>query len=60
MPKVELLNGSLVITIPVSDPPKPSATGKSLVLASTHGNLTTACLFKGKPIVLGMTAYVKP
>jgi len=50
--------GALVIRMPLQLPPSPSASGKTLVLASTRGNLKTTAVWEGKPIVLGVNAYV--
>jgi len=47
----------LVIRIP-TQPPTPSATGKTLVLASTHGNVKTNVLVQGKPVTIGLNAYI--
>jgi hypothetical protein len=49
----------LVIKIPMNPNPQPSATGKTLVVASTHGNMTTPVMVDGKPIVIGLNAYIK-
>ena len=58
--KAEIIRGELVIKIPVSDPPVPSASGKSLVVASTRGNITlTDVIVDGKPLTLGLNAYIK-
>lgn len=51
--------GKLVISIPLNPVPTPSASGKTLVVASTHGNITTAALVDGKPVVIGVNAYIK-
>lgn len=40
--------------------PRPSATGKTLVVASTRGNVTTEARVDGKPATVGVNAYVKP
>jgi hypothetical protein len=40
--------------------PKPSASGKTMVVASTHGNMTTDARIDGKPIIIGVNAYIKP
>jgi len=40
--------------------PTASASGKTMVIASTRGNLQTGATYKGKPVVLGMNAYFKP
>jgi hypothetical protein len=52
-------NGFLVIRIPMQTP-TPSATGKTLVVASTHGNMATTAVVNGKPVVVGVNAYIKP
>jgi len=56
--QVEIKGGNLVITIEMTRP-TPSASGKSLTVASTHGNQPTAALVNGKPIILGLNAYIK-
>lgn len=54
--KVE--NGKLIIEIPMQAP-APSSSGKTLVVASSHGNQTTTAMVDGKPIVIGLNAYIK-
>ncbi len=53
--------GMLVLRVPL-ETPKPSATGKTLVVASSHGNQVTSaiCPETGKQIIVGLNAYVKP
>jgi hypothetical protein len=48
----------LVITIDLEEP-RPSASGKTLVVASTRGNVTTTAQVNGQPVVIGLNAYVK-
>jgi len=55
---VKIENGSLVITIPVQKP-TPSASGKTMVVASSHGNQATTALVDGKPVIIGLNAYIK-
>jgi hypothetical protein len=55
--QVEIKNGQLVITIPTQRP-TPSASGKTLVIASTRGNKTTEAKVDGKPVVIGLNAYI--
>jgi len=57
--KASIENGELVIRIPVQDPPVPSASGKTLVVASSHGNQPTTVMVQGKPVTIGLNAYVK-
>lgn len=52
-------NKQLVITIDLNDPPKPSNSGKTTVLASSNGNQPTTASFEGKPVIVGLNAYVK-
>ncbi|MEK7863550.1 MAG: hypothetical protein AAB295_09840 [Chloroflexota bacterium] len=48
---------TLVIRIPIGEP-TPSASGKTLVVASTHGNQKTTVQIDGKDLYLGVNAYV--
>lgn len=57
--KVTIENNELVIRIPMCEP-RPSASGKTLVVATTGGNQTTTAMVQGKPIVIGLNAYIKP
>ena len=47
----------LVIRIPIKKA-TPSASGKTLVVASTRGNQKTAVQVDGKDLYLGVNAYV--
>lgn len=49
----------LVIEMPMNVP-RPSASGKSLVVASTNGNRVTSATVNGRPITIGLNAYIKP
>ena len=57
--KVSIENGELVIRVPLQEP-TPSSTGKTLVVASSHGNKTTEAMVRGKPVIVGLNAYIKP
>ena len=52
-------DGKLVIEIDLQNPPAPSASGKTLVVASTHGNQVTDLKIEGQPVVIGVNAYIK-
>lgn len=59
--KATLEKGELVIRIPANtENPPNSKSGKSLVVATTNGNVTTTVMVKGKPVVIGLNAYIKP
>ena len=55
--KVEIKGNDLIITIPMQKP-TPSASGKTLVVASSHGNQPTSASVDGKPVVVGLNAYI--
>ena len=54
----EIKNNNLVSTIPMQTP-TPSASGKTLVVASSHGNTPTTVLIDGQPVVVGVNAYIR-
>lgn len=56
---VEIKNGKLIVTLPICTP-TPSATGKTLVIASTRGNMQTSAMVNGKPVTVGVNAYIRP
>jgi len=56
---VEIRDNKLYIEIEL-ETPKPSASGKTLVVASTRGNAVTDAMIDGKPVVIGLNAYIKP
>ena len=47
----------LIITCDLEEP-KPSASGKTLVVVSTRGNMKTDCMVNGKPLTIGLNAYI--
>jgi hypothetical protein len=48
----------LVVRIPMQTP-SPVASGKTLVVATTHGNQPTEAVVNGKPVILGLNAYIR-
>jgi hypothetical protein len=40
--------------------PRPSATGKTLTIASSNGNQITEAKVNGSPVIVGVNAYIKP
>lgn len=56
---VEIKGNKLCIEIDL-EAPTPSASGKTLVVASTRGNTVTSAEVDGKPVIIGLNAYVKP
>jgi len=56
--EAKIEDGKLIISIDLQEP-TPSASGKTLVVATTHGNVVTECVINGKPVVIGLNAYIK-
>ena len=54
----EIKDGNLIITIPL-EKPTPSASGKTFVVASSHGNMKTSAMIDGKQVIVGVNAYIK-
>jgi len=57
---VTIENGVMVIKIKMDNPPKRSASGKTLVVASSRGNVVTTAMVQDKPVVIGLNAYIQP
>ena len=57
--KATIKDNVLHIEIPLHAP-RPSATGKTLTVASTRGNQPTDARIDGKPVIIGLNAYIKP
>lgn len=52
-------DNQLVVTIPLNSP-RPSASGKTLVVATSGGNVVTGAQVNGKNVTIGLNAYIKP
>ena len=57
--KTTIKDNILLIEIPLHAP-RPSATGKTLTVASSKGNQPTEARIDGKPVIVGVNAYIKP
>ena len=47
---------TLKIEVPVSL--RPSKSGKTMLVASSGGNVSTAAVVDGKPVTVGLNAYI--
>ena len=56
--KVEIKGKVMIITVDMQEP-SPSASGKTLVVASSHGNQPTTATINGKPVIVGLNAYIR-
>lgn len=55
--KVSIEGKELVVRIPVGEPTL-SASGKTLIVASSRGNTVTEAKVNGKNVVVGFNAYI--
>ncbi len=55
--EAKIEGNKLIITCDLEEP-KPSASGKTLVVASTRGNMRTSVMIDGKPVIIGLNAYI--
>jgi len=54
---VTIENGDLVIRLPLEESPQ-SNDDKTQVVASSHGTLTTALLYKGRHLMVSVRAFI--
>jgi hypothetical protein len=54
----KIVSNQLVIEIPPNAVPVPSTSGKTLVVASTHGNKVTEAQVNGKNVAVGLNPYI--
>ncbi len=55
----KIVDDKLEITLDL-ETPRRSASGKTLVVASSRGNVTTTAEVEGQPVIIGCNAYIKP
>ncbi len=55
--ETKIEGNKLIITCDL-EKPTPSASGKTLVVVSTRGNMKTSCMVEGKPLIVGLNAYI--
>ncbi len=51
-------NKTLTLVLDLQEP-TPSSSGKTLVVATTHGNVPTDVQIDGKPVTVGVNAYIR-
>jgi hypothetical protein len=54
---VTVEKNELIVRIPLQSP-APSASGKTLIVASSRGNVKTATMVEGKPLTVSINAYI--
>jgi hypothetical protein len=56
--KIDEQAGTLTLVLKLQEP-TPSASGKTLVVASTHGNVPIGVKIDGHDVIVGVNAYIK-
>lgn len=56
--KATIEGDELMIRLPLNKPPRPSATGKTLVVATSSGNKPTEATVNGQSVIVGVNAYI--
>ena len=56
--KIDEQGRTLTLVLELQEP-VPSASGKTLVIATTHGNVPTDVEINGKPVIVGVNAYIR-
>ncbi len=51
--------GNRIVTVDL-EKPHPSASGKTLVVASSRGNVMTSARVDERNVTVGLNAYIKP
>jgi hypothetical protein len=58
-PTIEVTEDLVTITLPVLKPLKQSKSGKSMVIATTHGTITTKALVNDRVVWMGVNVFIK-
>lgn len=58
--QVTIENKELVIRIPLENPPRPSSSGKTLIVASSGGGKKSTAKVDGNPITVNLSAWIQP
>lgn len=56
--EAHIKGNKLIVEIEMNKEPEVSKTGKTLVVASSHGNKVTQAKVNGKNVVIGLNAYI--
>jgi len=56
--KIDQQAKTLTLVLDLQEP-TPSASGKTLVIATTHGNVPSDVQIDGKPVIVGCNAYIR-
>jgi len=57
--RVDEKAGTVTLVLKLESDPQPSKTGKTIGLASTHGNVPIGVNVNGKAVIAGVNVYVR-
>lgn len=57
--EIDKKTNELVIRLPLQEPTR-SASGKTMVVGSSHGGVATTAAIDGKPVKVNVTAWIQP
>jgi hypothetical protein len=60
MPLIVKIEGSKLFIELDLEKPAESKSGKTIIIASTHGQKVTDIMIDGKPLVIGVNAFIYP
>lgn len=58
--KARRRKGMLIFSLPLIDPPRPSKSGKRLLVATSRGGRRTSLRSHGRPIFVNANVYIRP
>jgi hypothetical protein len=58
--EIKVVGEIMTVTVDLSKTFGPSASGKTIIIATTEGNQEVATDPAGKPVVMGLNIYKKP
>ena len=56
--KTEIKDKQLILTLDLQTPVPSKKSGKTLIVASSHGNVPTDAMIEGKQLYVGVNAYI--
>ena len=56
--KIDNESNTITLVLDLQEP-TPSASGKTLVVATTHGNVPSDVRMNGNPVIVGVNAYIR-
>ena len=55
----KIKEGKLIVEVEVIQPPRPSTSGKTLIVSSTGGFVATEAMINGQPVSVSLNATIR-